>query len=1810
MQGFVAHAMRERGSCEILSRSFSTGIFGGWNPRLVASRWGLWWHSSRRNPSVSHRLKLRLPTLLLVLLVLIFPWRRCPRAAPWARASHESSPAAQDGWKGAEGGPCGAAAVDLEDAQADVFVFEDPSEFASEEHELQQKRQEQQRKSLLMQKQQWEQEQRPGSIHLSLFPSGLEASQRDTQGLLRGRGALQKGIQSRNSEGQLEATTSSDSSLSGVAHGRLADHAAAAATASEKASHGRGPSALSIPTREQNERTQGSSEVQVVPNNALQSDNLQRSSLRLMLPPLPVSRWTGAPGLRRTIEDAYDSLCMYTEAAARSYMPEVSGRSTGASQLSPHSAVRPLYTEAQANDGECKLGGAGAACTSSKVDSAKDSPQMEQGQMLKDSQVQRGPLLVADAWRRVGARFLLVLPVVSVDGFLVSFSGVRIPALGSRPTDSRKIPFSTSYPGMAHLLFLVSLGPHITSRDGEPLPRMPARSPAKEGGLASSSIDRERREAMQHVARLSALVEKGSSLWPERPLLLTSRPSSLILLKSLFRSRAFTAQINELLTTASKEVLSFRCLQSSRQDCWAPGRRWSWGRRNSLPFLSTLFADSRAKEKAACVYAELLIRMHQGNRRSASISQRLRDALLPAFQVAVVGDTTTRLWNQDPLTDFEESQKEQLNDSPAKESEATRQSGSVAWGSQHSSVVGASVSSAPQAQYSEKPQSMTSFIISRLSPRFGIQRRSQLKGSRIPSSVNTETAYKFYVDPTLTEPIVLFGDDSASTLALHLGLSLVAPHKTAAMYIHVVGDVWTPGTDQEKPEYYLDAFKTTRFTTETGVQVPVHTLEFDVGVSGTIEDVLSLMASLTSAASHVSSSQLQAAAEEEGDATGEARRVRTVSMNAFKPLLLLGKALSHFIGAHLTVYRTCRGTSGVSGSSEAQSGSEGTPTHSHGGKDTQSKQKAFLDEAMQQISVDGAVGCHLPLIFLKPRFVVHKTSPQEEKGSGAGSKKLHVEVLPVLHGTGKDEASVRKYTGPRARFFAQEAMQQHAAKSTIAEGFPVILFRTPVHALTQSWLVGLVDRPDVFRGATKSVQDMRAFLPIFHPSRLPLYRDLHVDFLHMLAVVARPEELLPPSTQSAALLLHLTRLKEAPASAPGGAIGRSVHVDASECQRRLVPVQLESFSWQMESSKAPHPGLPLECLQRQQQNPEDDEEVLSSSCACSRQKTDSYHCSHLPLGATDPPWSLVRAVVGGVLQLASHDVIGHVEQAANDLGAFFCSSLPFLHFMESASATEIAEFTLGLAMRLHSLRKEVIATALSARQARGPTRRRGTTASGGEARGTRQPHQRVDGSLTQNNSIYTDNRYKAKATDRRFFEGEPSATSQEDSHTAGRQHPSTTGNNERSTETRGHALEIPRWYSTRWVSSLKSNYIRRGGPSKAPGKGALGSRAALEVVDVQLQMQHQLLEISSGLAVDIACHYEKRAPRPSPEKFLQVLPELQRQLDLEKDWAQNLARQAPTSVDDDSPFSYYLREVARRTAAGEVLQFTAKETADLALSLINAAEWIHSLKEEGRTPRAVFTATNLGGPQFAAGPGVSPALLHYYQPSDSWVWLLKGSQEEHEVGESTETLQDARNVAPQRSSGYMEVPLSLPSARNVAPPPVSQTSYDSQRKSGANSGGGSLVSSKQKERETSRKKGQEGSEKSEGSGEFSESSAHWWEADAASLLKRSREARGLSPSLVRHLHAALQSGPDWDCLGNSSVEGNALWLFVMGHICANSFLCEGFRTLLFGEGLALHEMLRVAKRGASGSGKAFTLNRLDAILEGRHQGFARSERRK
>ncbi|CDJ42819.1 hypothetical protein, conserved [Eimeria tenella] len=1404
------------------------------------------------------------------------------------------------------------------------------------------------------------------------------------------------------------------------------------------------------------------------------------------------------------------------------------------------------------------------------------------------------------------------------------------------------------------------------------------------------------------------------------PLLLSSRPSSLVMLRSVFRSRAFDAQLEELLATATKQVLAMHCIRSHRQDCWAVGRRWAFGRRNSLPFLSTFSADSRAGEKAACVYAELLIRMHHDSGRTSSVSGRLREALSPAYFFSVLG--SPRPWGEEapggpPLAPGAPPQglggplgpqgAPSLGEEAPGDSDAAATNSSRSWSHRAlSSGRGAPSGSPSGASASERLLGIAHRLTGRLTARrplhWAPRKLQQQQQQQHRVSSNVEVAYNFYADPAPIDPLVLFGDDSTGTLHLNLGLSMLAPHKTSAVYVHVAGDMGAPENYAENVDYYLDAFSLTRFSADSGVEVPVYTLEFDIGVEGDHESVLALVASLTTAASRVSSSQLQAAAEESSDSSkGEARRVRWVSLGAFKPLHAVGKALSRFVLAHVLQYRACKQQQQQREEAGADSDKARSPRLA-AQLQQQPRTALRLQQLQQQLAAVGLSGCHLPLLILKPRYVVQRhrrqdssksKSKQQTGGQARSNQELNVQILPLLpHAETMEKNKKQKYTGPTARPLQYDSAQMQVLKPPMSQGFPVILFRTPVHALTQSWLVGIVDRPDVFRGATKTVQEVRSFLPVAHPSRFVLYKDMHEDFLHMLSLTASPDELLPPPVYSAALLLHLLRLRDAPASSPGAAAARTPDFDAAECQRRLLPVQLDLGAVQMEASAVPCPGgipdcLPfselqqlqqLQRLQREQppvapargQRGHDPHQRLSKPYGDAQQQQQQQQQRRaegprrLPLGATEPPWGTVRSLVGPLLRPVSPDVLGRIEQAATDLSSFFCSRLPFVQFMDVASAPELAEFTVGLSSKLHVLRREVLAAVMSAEEKRGgppwrgwgppnlkgaldwrrPEKRRRTAGplDGPSWLGEGSESRAAAAAATADTSFRMDPREGvplSESSEARKLEGTKGmgeATGSQDLRSGARWGPRETS--------RGPAAYAPFWQRQGRLGSSKFAGRRaRGRSSRKQGEGPLGSRGALEVVDVQLQMQRQLLEISAGLAADLLDSEYKGPPESSPEELLQLLPELQRQADLEKEWPQNFLDNAKRTYEEDSRFAYYARQTERRQALTEVVRFKAKETADFALSLMDAAEWLHSLKEEGRTPRSVFPTVYPGaaGPLHAtaaasaaataaavaaaaagaAAHGRAEALLHYYTPPDSDADPVRLRNAAVGAPEVEETLRDAEMCVPQkflehfgyRFSSSSPPAAAAPSGKAGLPAREARGSDGSVPSSSSSSSRSSRSSSKKSSSRSSRDAGGSAHRKQSGSpgkqplaSEHTKGATLWWEEEAALLMNSSGNALAATLTLAPHLHLALQTGRDWDCLGVDSVAGNALWLYVMGRICANSFVCEGFRSLLFGETLLLQDLLKVAKRNASGTGKALCLSRIDLLLEGRHQGFART----
>ncbi|KAL8270916.1 hypothetical protein Esti_005170 [Eimeria stiedai] len=394
-------------------------------------------------------------------------------------------------------------------------------------------------------------------------------------------------------------------------------------------------------------------------------------------------------------------------------------------------------------------------------------------------------------------------------------------------------------------------------------------------------------------------------------------------------------------------------------------------------------------------------------------------------------------------------------------------------------------------------------------------------------------------------------------------------------------------------------------------------------------------------------------------------------------------------------------------------------------------------------------------------------------------------------------------------------------------------------------------------------------------------------------------------------------------------------------------------------------------------------------------------------------------------------------------------------------------------------------------------------------------------------------------------------------------------------------------------------------------------------------MQNQLVEISASLAADLAQHTPEGHQSPSAEKLLQQLPELQKQLDLAELWTQSVAQHVP-HADGDSAFASYLRQSGRRSALAEVLRSRGKETEDVTLSLMEAAEWLHALKEEGRTPRPLFCYSSPLGFNDSARFWDS-ALLHWYDSSEGSSAHPPQQQQQQRSGlvarisrdrgldeeEVKETLEDAQRWAPHPPRAPSAFPL--PTNQTKGPSQGLRNSNSSSSSSGA--GGGAHAVAAESRKGSSRSSTSSVSKhqlsvlgmrpggpreellpqlRREGRKE-----ALWWEAEAATLRMLPNSPRRAAFALIPHLHQALQTGPHWDCLGEGSVEANALWLFVMGRICTSAFFCESLRSILFGETLLLKDMLKLAKRAASGATQPLSLSKVDAVLDGKQEGFAR-----
>lgn len=211
-----------------------------------------------------------------------------------------------------------------------------------------------------------------------------------------------------------------------------------------------------------------------------------------------------------------------------------------------------------------------------------------------------------------------------------------------------------------------------------------------------------------------------------------------------------------------------------------------------------------------------------------------------------------------------------------------------------------------------------------------------------------------------------------------------------------------------------------------------------MGVTGPYEAFVSVVAALTNAFSQVSSSQLQAVSGWSSMASREGRKVKAVAMAEFKPLHLVGKALSHFVGAHMAKYRACRKASSRV-ATKARNTTNGAKRKRRTETDT-NQEEPSLEEIVARLRGEGAPGCHLPMVILKPRFAVYKKSP----GKARSSKQLHVEVLPVINDTETEGGGkARLYKGPRARQYPPEtpATPRPSFSSLDDAGIPIILFR-------------------------------------------------------------------------------------------------------------------------------------------------------------------------------------------------------------------------------------------------------------------------------------------------------------------------------------------------------------------------------------------------------------------------------------------------------------------------------------------------------------------------------------------------------------------------------------------------------------------------------------------------------------------------------------------------------------------------------------------------------------------------------------------------
>lgn len=152
--------------------------------------------------------------------------------------------------------------------------------------------------------------------------------------------------------------------------------------------------------------------------------------------------------------------------------------------------------------------------------------------------------------------------------------------------------------------------------------------------------------------------------------------------------------------------------------------------------------------------------------------------------------------------------------------------------------------------------------------------------------------------------------------------------------------------------------------------VPLFTLEFDVEVDGSHEDTVRMVAALSSAYSRVAQSQLAFLSEDLEGRSHEVRTVNGVAQSEISLLITVGQELGKFIEVFLFQFYNCKATRKLRPNASHESGLSSNPEYPQGDL------KHFnLESVLNAMRTDGSVPCHLPLLILKPRFVVHKRHP-------------------------------------------------------------------------------------------------------------------------------------------------------------------------------------------------------------------------------------------------------------------------------------------------------------------------------------------------------------------------------------------------------------------------------------------------------------------------------------------------------------------------------------------------------------------------------------------------------------------------------------------------------------------------------------------------------------------------------------------------------------------------------------------------------------------------------------------------------------------